>query len=223
MRTRICKSLAFGIDRTSNDILYTVTTMKLCIQFLLCLMAASAVNSFAPKAISKNNNGALKAAVDDALAIYQKKHPKKAPKDGKVSSPTFSDRDEKYLKAGFKELAKAYGEDSALQMVKDLPICLAFNRKNFGPSLIELAKTFGDEEARGMVQRNPGLLVIPPTGAGGANSVEDLAMQFSYVVAATRPVGPFLLYGTLSLLFEPAFELISGMPLKENLAALVGL
>jgi hypothetical protein len=47
-------------------------------------------------------------------------------------------------------------------------------------------------------------------------------MQFSYVVAATRPVGPFLLYGTLSLLFEPAFELISGIPLKENLAALVG-
>jgi hypothetical protein len=196
--------------------------MKLCIQFLLCLMAASAVSSFAPKAISKSRNGALMAAVDDALAIYQKKHPKKAPKDdGKVSSPTFSDRDEKYLKAGFKELAKAYGEDSALQMVKDLPICLAFNRKNFGPSLIELAKTFGDAEARGMVQRNPGLLVIPPTGAGGADSVEDLAMQFSYVVAATRPVGPFLLYGTLSLLFEPAFELISGIPLKENLAALL--
>jgi hypothetical protein len=45
-------------------------------------------------------------------------------------------------------------------------------------------------------------------------------MQFSYVVAATRPVGPFLLYSTLSLLFEPAFELISGIPLKENLVAL---
>jgi hypothetical protein len=197
--------------------------MKLCIQFLLCLIAASAVNSFVPKAISKSRKGALKAAVDDALAIYQKKYPKKAPKDGKVSSPTFSERDEKYLKAGFKDLAKAYGEDSALQMVKDMPICLAFNRKNFGPSLIELAKTFGDKEARGMVQRNPGLLVIPPTGAGGADSVEDLAMQFSYVVAATRPVGPFLLYGTLSLLFEPTFEFISGIPLKENLAALVGL
>ena len=222
MRTRISTKI-IGLCKTqrqnhSNDI----TTMKLCIQFVLCLMAASAVNSFAPKAISKSRNGVLTATVDDALAIYQKKHPKKAPKDGKVS-PTFSDRDEKYLKAGFKELAKAYGEDSALQMVKDLPICLAFNRKNFGPSLIELAKTFGDEEARGMVQRNPGLLVIPPTGAGGADSVKDLAMQFSYVVAATRPVGPFLLYGTLSLLFEPAFELISGIPLKENLAAIVGL
>jgi hypothetical protein len=194
--------------------------MKLCIQFLLYLMAASAVNGFVPKAISKSGHSALKAVVDDAIAIYQKKHPKK---EGKVGKPTFSDRDEKYLRAGFKELAKAYGEANALQMVKDLPICLAFNRKNFGPSLIEFAKTFGDEEARGMVQRNPGLLVVAPTGAGGADSVEDLAMQFSYVVAATRPVGPFLLYGTLSLLFEPAFELISGIPLKENLAALVGI
>jgi hypothetical protein len=100
---------------------------------------------------------------------------------------------------------------------------LAFNRKNFGPSLTEFAKTFGDEEARAMVQRNPGLLIVKPTGAGGADSVEDLAMKFSYVVAATRPAGPFLLYGTLSLLFEPTFEFISGIPLKENLAALVGL
>jgi hypothetical protein len=189
--------------------------MKFCIQFLLCLMAASAANGFVPKAVSKSNNGALKAAVDEAVAIYQKKHPKKV----QVTGPTFSDRDEKYLKAGFKDLAKAYGEASALQMVKDLPICLAFNRK----SLTEFAKTFGDEEARGMVQRNPGLLVVAPTGAGGADSVEDLAMKFSYVVAATRPVGPFLLYGTLSLLFEPTFEFISGIPLKENLAALVGL
>jgi hypothetical protein len=102
-------------------------------------MAASAANGFVPKAISKSSNSELKAVVDDAITIYQKKHPKK---EGKVGSPTFSDRDEKYLMAGFKELAKAYGE--ALQMVKDLPICLAFNRKNFGPSLIELAKTFGD-------------------------------------------------------------------------------
>jgi hypothetical protein len=197
--------------------------MKLCVQFLLCVIAASAVNGFVPKAISRGNVGALNAAVDDAFAIYQKKHPKKdPPKDGKVRGPTFSDRDEKYLKSGFKELAKVYGEANALQMVKDLPIVLAFNRKNFGPSLKEFVKTFGDEEARGMVQRNPGLLIVAPTGAGGADSVEDTAMKFSYIVAATRPAGPFLLYGTLSLLFEPAFELISGIPLKENLAALAG-
>jgi hypothetical protein len=156
MRTQICKII--GLWQRPQPI----TTMKLCIQCLLYLMAASAVNGFVSKAISKSSNCALKAVVDDAVAIYQKKHPKK---EGKVGSPIFSDRDEKYLRAGFKELAKAYGEASALQMVKDLPICLAFNRKNFGPSLIEFAKTFGDEEARGMVQRNPGLLVVAPTGA----------------------------------------------------------
>jgi hypothetical protein len=220
--------------------------MKLCIQLLLCLIAASAVNSFAPNAsINRSrSHGALKATVDEAVALYQKIYPKKGPrkqsplvslgmpvaptskfqtpKAGSDMGKSFSDRDEKDLKAGFKELAKAYGEANALQMVKDLPIVLAFNRNNFGPSLKELAKTFGDEEAKAMVQRNPGLLVIKPTGAGGADSVDDTAMKFSYVVAATRPAGPFLLYGTLSLLFEPVFEAVSGIPLKENLLAIVG-
>lgn len=141
----------------------------------------------------------------------------KVAKSGEKMGKTFSDRSEKDLKATFKELAKVYGSDAALKMVKDNPLVLAASRKNFQPSLKAFAKNFGEEDAKAMVQRNPGLLFLKPTGAGGADSADNLTMRFSYVVAFTRPVGPFLLYGLLFALATPALEAVTGVPIRETL------
>jgi len=232
-------------------------TMTIGMHLLISLLAAAAVSGFAPHGSSININKSRSvagspgralhhmAAVDDAVAIYQKSHPAKGPrkqspfisagmpvadidgtrfktpKGGRMAGKSFADRDEKYLRAGFTELSKVYGKEEALKMVRDLPIALAFNRKNFAPSLKAFAAKFGNDEAREMVQRNPGLLALKPSGAGGADSVEDQTMKFSYLVAATRPAGPFLLYGLLSLLCEPALEKLTGFPLKESILALL--
>ena len=207
------------------------------------LLATLAVSSLAFGLNKASTSTSAKAAVE----IFQKKYPvKPRPKRSILTTagmpgrdidgtqyrvakmddpvgPRFSERDPKDLQATYQALAKVYGDEAALQMVKDLPIALAFNRNWFAPSLKEFAKTFGEEEAKAMVSRNPGLLALPPTGAGGADSATDQTMQFSYLVAATRPAGPFLLYGTLGLLMEPFFEMVSGIPLKSQIFSTIGL
>mmetsp|Transcript_6522 Transcript_6522/g.9449 ORF Transcript_6522/g.9449 Transcript_6522/m.9449 type:complete len:238 (+) Transcript_6522:52-765(+) len=181
--------------------------------------------------------------VDEALSIYAKRYPKREPNknlpwsswgmpgkdlDGtsyKVSTSgskkgkSIFDVDVAKQRANFMEISRLYGEDNALQMTKGEPAILAFDKKNFAPSLKEYGKIFGVEEAKAMVIRNPGLLAVKPTGYGGADAANDQTMQLSYVVAATRPAGPFLLYGTLGLLCIPAIESISGIPFRANLLA----
>lgn len=211
-------------------------------------MLTSAV-AFVNRPISKPLcNFSLKmAAVDDAVALYQRKYPRKeagnrssfasfgmpvrdidgkkftTPKAGRKKGKSFSDREEKDLRSTFKELARLYGEDNALQMVKDLTIVLAFKRNYFAPSLEAFSEVFGEEESKAMVQRNPGLLALPPSGAGGADSVTDQTMQFSYLVGYTRPFGPFLLYGLLFLLFDPFLEYLTGIPIKTTITSALGL
>ena len=99
-------------------------------------------------------------------------------------------------------------------MTKDLPSILAFEKANFRPSFVEFGKIFGTQEAKEMVMRNPGLLAVKPVDA--ANS-DDQTMQFSYIVAKTRPIGGVLLYGTFGLLSIPVLEGISGVPFRANL------
>lgn len=131
---------------------------------------------------------------------------------------SFVDVDSKELQKNFVELATVYGGSAiAYQMVQDMPIILTANRKNYAPTLMEFTKTFGYEESKAMVQRNPGLLFLKPTGAGGADSADNLTMQFSYIVAITRPAGPFLLYGLLFLLCCPVIEKVTGIPIKETI------
>ena len=68
-----------------------------------------------------------------------------------------------------------------------------------------------------MVKRNPGLLYVKPENAATS---DDLTMQFSYIVAITRPAGPFLLYGTFGLLSIPVIEGITGVSRAEFLKSL---
>ena len=189
--------------------------MNLCSSILLVLIAAvTTASAFVPhhtynNAKYNNNNrvAALKmAAADDAVAFYQTKYPDK--------------KQVKELKTAFTDLAKVYGDDSALKMIKDDPILLGYNSKNFAPSHEEFAKTFGKEESLAMVKRNSGLLSLPPAEAAKA---ADSTMQLSYIVGVTKPAGPFLLYGTLGLICIPAVEAITGIPIRENLLSVIGM
>ena len=47
--------------------------------------------------------------------------------------------------------------------------------------------------------------------AGGADQAGDDTMYMSYIVAATRPLGPVLLYGTFFLLLSPALKKLAGI------------
>jgi hypothetical protein len=226
--------------RLAADTSLTITTMKLIlIQIFTCIASSYAFGSF-----KTYQSSVTKSACAEALAVFQKRYPNadkprkrsfnaalgmpKRDVDGSkynvatssLMGKTLADRSEKDLSASFVELSKLYGDENALNMVKALPIILAANRKNFKPSLAVFSETFGREEAMAMVQRNPGLLFLPPTGAGGADTADNLTMQFSYIVAATRPAGPLLLGGTLCLLFSPAIEMVTGIPIRTTFLSL---
>jgi hypothetical protein len=131
-----------------------------------------------------------------------------------------TDIDEKQARTTFNELAKLYGDEEALKMVKDFPICLVFNKNKFGHSLDALIRNFGEEKAKGMVQRNPGLLAITPEDAAGAN---EQTMVFSYLIGITRPASPILLPALFFALFSPAIEAVTGIPVRTAfLAAISG-
>ena len=108
----------------------------------------------------------------------------------------------------FNELARLYGEERALGMVKAQPICLAFDSSNFQATRDAWTEVFGLEATQEMVARNPGLLAVRAEEAAKAT---DSTMAFSYVVAFTRPLGPFLLGGLLLLLLTPVIESITGI------------
>jgi hypothetical protein len=185
------------------------------------------------------------AMVEEAMSIYQRKFPPlknrarpvykpvsfgmpdmdidgtrfKMKDDGSsktVVGTTFSERPESYLRDTFILLATIYGEEPALQMVQDLPICLAFDNRNFAPALDEFTKKFGYEESRQMIRRNPGLLAMKPFGAGGASTASGQTMALSYLVAVTRPVGPVLLGSTILLVLYPFIAALTGLPLPNH-------
>jgi hypothetical protein len=129
----------------------------------------------------------------------------------------FSVKDDK-LRATFNAIAKLYGEDNALKMVKIQPGVLAFNKDNFAGSLSAFGEKFGLEEAKEMVIRNPGLLSVKPANAATA---DDMTMQLSYVVDVTRPIGIAGPVGILGLLSVPAIEGALGYSKGEMLASLL--
>ena len=175
---------------------------------------------------------------DEAVQIYQKKYPKRAPfkpffsewglppKDidgteikksksgGATVTKTIFDVEEKEQREAFRELCRLYGSDEALQMTTIQPGILAFDKTNFAPSLKAYSGVFGEDEAKGMIARNPGLLAVKPADAAGS---DDTTMKFSYILAATRPVGQYGVYGLLALLSLPVIEGISGVPFRANL------
>jgi len=203
--------------------------LSLSVAVALLVTGSDAFAAKAPKAAQ---------AADKAVAIFGKKFPfGRAPApssdrvrfgmpnqdfDGtvlmkaKYKNPgkRLTDISEKDARASFVELAKCYGDEAALDMVKAMPICLSFNRKNYKPSLDAFSEIFGEEEAKGMVQRNPGLLALNPKNAETAT---DQTLYFSYIVGATRPVGGLLL-GLLSFaLLSLPLQAATGIVLREEI------
>lgn len=192
----------------------------------------------------KNGGAAMKsfAEADEAVSIYDAKYPFDRPPLEKSSlteflsfgvpntdvdgtqyktydrsatpGPRLTDISEKDARATFNELAKCYGAESALEMTKAQPLILTFKRDVFAASLKEYSAIFGEEEAKAMVGRNPGLLAVKPVEAAKAT---DQTMQASYLIAATRPFGDVLLPSILLLLLVPAFESVSGVPIRATL------
>lgn len=212
----------------------------------LALLAITGASAFAPSSTQlsrqstslnffggkKSTAGASSPLATEAIAIYKARYPGTGEAQNffftgwgmpeSYSAPEskemlFSVQDDK-LKATFNAIAKLYGEDNALQMVKIQPGVLAFNKDNFAASLDAFGEKFGLEEAKDMVMRNPGLLSVKPANAATA---DDLTMQLSYVVDATRPIGVAGPIGIIALLSVPAIEGALGMSKGELLASLL--
>lgn len=183
-----------------------------------------------------NKPAATSALSNTAIEIFQAKFPKKdEPRkrtwfskfgmpesvDGSAyMGKSFADREKTELKAVFSELSKVYGEEEALAMVKINPIVLCAQKSNFAPSLANLSENFGEESARAMVKRNPGLLFLKPYGQFSAETTDTATLVFSYVVAATRPVGPLLQILLLFGLLSPAIEGMTGIPVRTTFLSL---
>eukprot|EP00903_Cladosiphon_okamuranus_P017829 g16408.t1 len=128
---------------------------------------------------------------------------------------------EKRAAGTFAEMCKVYGEDNAVQMVKNSPSCLGYDASMFQATFEAFSEVFGEEETKGMVTRNPNLLAVRPTGFGGAINAKNDTMQMSYVIAATRPLGPVLLWGLAFLLAIPLIEIATGIPREQMLSMIV--
>ena len=70
------------------------------------------------------------------------------------------------------------------------------------------------------VLRNPGLLGVRASEAAKAS---DQTMVFSYIVAATRPIGIAGPIVILSLVMVPVFEGITGVPIRGPFLAALGI
>ena len=194
-------------------------------RFATVLVALVALSATSVNAFAFSSRTASSPVADEAVAIYAKAYPfDRAPpkKDivGNFGMPSklserkpnsksrLTDISEADARATFAEISRLYNEERALEMVKAMPICLAFNRDRFAECLDIFEERFGLEAAQDMVKRNPGLLAIAPKDAVSA---DDSAMAFSYIIAFTRPVGPFLLGGLLLALLTPFIEKVSGI------------
>ena len=197
----------------------------------MCLCSASAF--FATKPTTRKAN--VSPFTEEAITIYNKQFPfgREPPKrnplvdfgmpnqdfDGtriKSKNPSkkrLTDITPEQAKIAFNELARLYGDERAIKMVKAQPICLAFDNKNFAPCLENWSNVFGLEAAQEMVVRNPGLLAVRAEEAAKAT---DSTMVFSYIVAITRPAGGFLLATLFLLLLTPVIESITGIQYGIN-------
>jgi hypothetical protein len=129
-------------------------------------------------------------------------------KKNNPSKKRLTDITPEQAKKSFNELARLYGDERALGMVKAQPICLAFDSTRFSATCDAWTEVFGLEKTQEMVARNPGLLAVRP---GEAAKASDSTMVFSYIVAATRPLGPVLLVTLLLAVLTPLIESVTGI------------
>eukprot|EP00571_Detonula_confervacea_P011169 CAMPEP_0172310672 /NCGR_PEP_ID=MMETSP1058-20130122/12387_1 /TAXON_ID=83371 /ORGANISM="Detonula confervacea, Strain CCMP 353" /LENGTH=194 /DNA_ID=CAMNT_0013023579 /DNA_START=46 /DNA_END=630 /DNA_ORIENTATION=- len=132
---------------------------------------------------SKNKKGSS-PLLDEALAAY----PFQFRPDNETTGTA------KYVSQNFNELARLYGDEEALAIVKLEPSALRFPGDNFAPCLDAWTEQFGLEAAQAMVGRNPGLLGVLPKQA---REPAEASMALSWVVAVTRPLPKIIAVGGL--------------------------
>lgn len=180
---------------------------------------------------------AARKLADEAVSLFQAAYPKKEPYKAPVWSSwgvpgrdidgtpirvaqvgaegrRLCDISDEQCRASFDALAKVYGEEEALEMTRIMPIILTFDKQCFAPSFKEWSQIFGADETIDMVLRNPGLLAVRPEDAATAT---DQTMNFSYIVAYTRPLSKILLPGLLFLIAVPALEAVTGVSIRGAL------
>eukprot|EP00580_Thalassiosira_gravida_P000251 CAMPEP_0201605788 /NCGR_PEP_ID=MMETSP0492-20130828/5485_1 /ASSEMBLY_ACC=CAM_ASM_000837 /TAXON_ID=420259 /ORGANISM="Thalassiosira gravida, Strain GMp14c1" /LENGTH=191 /DNA_ID=CAMNT_0048070103 /DNA_START=44 /DNA_END=619 /DNA_ORIENTATION=+ len=169
----------------------------------IILFTATIVNGFTPSIIrtttsrtqtslhfglarrkTKTTPSSSSPLLEEALSSYPYKFRPDTDKSGTKAS----------CSATFNELARLYGDEEALAMVKLESRSLRFNRDNFGPCLEAWEEQFGLESSQAMVGRNPGLLSVSPMQA---REPAEASMFFSYVVAVTRPLPQIAVVGGL--------------------------
>jgi hypothetical protein len=128
------------------------------------------VHGFGPVGGNKARRGSVAKSSSPVLEEALKSYP-------------FINDDKTKLITNFNELARLYGDNESLEMVKVVPQVLRFNSGNFEPCLKSWEEQFGLEKAQAMVRRNPSLLAIRP----GQTKDADSSMYGSYLVAALRP------------------------------------
>jgi hypothetical protein len=151
---------------------------------------ASAISLFNKKGSSTSSKSSS-PLVEEALALYPFQfRPDDEPLKAK-GRPMFA-ASQRQARTTFNQLAKLYGDEQALGMVKIQPMCLCFTSSNFEPCLEAWTEQFGEDAAKAMVYRNPGLLAVSPTLA---KEPAEASMALSYVVAVTRPLPKFIAAG----------------------------
>ena len=153
------------------------TKSSIYLLFTSCLLTVVVVEGFFQNAAKAATPFKKSSLTQDAIDIYGTKYPfNQAPKEKSVlskyagfgvpkvdidgtkydkfgkegSSKRLTDITEKQASDSFNELARLYGEERAIQMVKISPICLAFDKAQFAGSFTEWSSIFGEEETQEM-------------------------------------------------------------------------
>mmetsp|Transcript_74059 Transcript_74059/g.211442 ORF Transcript_74059/g.211442 Transcript_74059/m.211442 type:complete len:245 (+) Transcript_74059:49-783(+) len=164
------------------------------------------------------SENSIAAQIDPDLKAQFKERAEKPPKKLK------SEVEDEEIALAYSTLSELYGGDENVDaMVAANVGILSFDPSRFSETKAAFLKAFTEPKEDGaepkyteddvvaMVVRNPLLVGISADGYGGADQAGDDTMYMSYVVAATRPLGPVLLYGTFFLLLTPALKKIAGI------------
>lgn len=138
-----------------------------------------------------NSRGKTSPLLEEALEAY----PFNFQPDNKVSDKKlFAPVTQKQATICFNELARLYGDEESLKMVRIQPRILSFRSDFFEPCLEAWTEQFGLEASQAMVRRNPGLLGVNPILA---KEPAEASMALSYLVAVTRPLPKLIAVGGL--------------------------
>ena len=144
---------------------------------------------------------------DEALACY----PYVFRASANAEKRTMMDITKQQALTTFEELARLYGDERAVGMVKVQPLVLGLaNPDYFEPTFNTWSEIFGVDQTQAMVARNPNLLLVSPKSA---ESDAIGAMGWSFVLWATRPVlAKVALAGYLFYSYSSTMNSAEGLP-----------